>query len=197
MLTVESEFAIAIYILYLIDCVHWLKPGEMALTRGWRNSWRTHLFQDDSYTLLGYMPVFVNPVDLRPAFVCGPASKLEPLRQRMPAFVRSCVPNAKVVTFFSFIVAANLMCFLPILLLTGYLGAWWRVSLCVALSIQVSLAFEIYRQGARWRSLKRGDFWQHFIPLVLNPLAALRCGDALLVGLLRAGDHEVAGRRSE
>jgi hypothetical protein len=196
MLTVEGELTVAIYFLYFIDCIHWLKPGEIALTRSWGGYWKTHSFQDDSYTLLGRMPVFVNPIDLRPSFVSGSVTDLGQFEGKIAELVPRCAPDTKIITLLTSIGAANLLGFLPILLVSGYFGAWWRIPLCLALSIQFCLAFEIYEQGAPWRAVRRGDFWQHFISIALNPLAALRSGDMLLKGLFAASVHREISEQS-
>ena len=42
MLIVERELAAVVYLLYAMDCVHWLKPGQVAMTRAISQGWRTH-----------------------------------------------------------------------------------------------------------------------------------------------------------
>jgi len=125
MLTIESEFTIAIYALYAIDCVHDLDQ----------------LVSSDTGML----------------------------------------------TTLSFCGAINMLVLLPVLLLTGYLPAFWLIPASIALFTQLGQSFELYREGAFWRRERPGDFWPQFISLLLNPLAALRSGDVLLRGLVGTG----------
>jgi hypothetical protein len=191
MLTVEGELTALIYTLYAIDCVHWLKPGHMAVTRRFAGGWKAHRFRDDSYTLLGRMPVFVNPIDFRPSYLSGPVDEMEQSEQLIPDQILQLAPDTRVLTVISWIGAINLLIFLPALLMTGYLAAWWRMPLSLALCTQVCTAFEVYEQSAGWRRARGSDFWQQLTSLLLNPLAALRSGDVLLKGLFGAGLHKV------
>jgi hypothetical protein len=184
-MTIELELASAIYVLYALDCIHWLKPGQMALTRRLKSGWRIQHFCDGSYTLLGRMPVFANPIDLRPSFLAANIEDLGHLESTTPDVVKRCVPESRAITALSRLSAVNLLLFLPVLLLTGYLGAWWRLTVCVLLFTQVGLAFEVFEQGTAWRHEHPTDFWQQFLSLLLNPLAALRSGDVLLRGMFR------------
>jgi hypothetical protein len=184
-MTIEREFASAIFFLYALDCVHWLKPGQMALTRRLKGGWRTQPFCDDSYTLLGRMPAFVNPIDFRPSFLAGTIEELGDQESTIPDLVNACVPAAKVLTMLAGLSAINLLLFLPILLLTGFLAVWWPVSVCILLLTQFGLTFKVFEQGTEWRQEHPIDFWQHFLSLLLNPLAALRSGDVLLRGMFR------------
>ena len=146
-----------------------------------------HRYRDDSYTLLGRMPVFVNPIDFRPTYLSGPVEELEHSEQLIPDQILLHLRGTEFLTVISWIGAINLLVFMPVLLMTGYLAAWWRVPFSIALCTQVCMAFEIYWQGTEWRRGRAGDFWQKLISLLLNPLAALRSGDVLLNGLFEAG----------
>ena len=116
MLTIESELTFAIYALYAIDCVHWLRPGQMALTRRLRGGWRTHQLQDDSYTLLGRMPVFVNPIDLRPSYLAGSIEELSTLRDSEHDLDQRFSADTRMLTMLSICGAINLLLLLPLLL---------------------------------------------------------------------------------
>jgi len=182
-LTVEIELTGVIYALYLIDCIHWLKPGEAALTRRWRGKWKRRSVQDDSYTLLGRMPVLVNPVDLRPSFISGSETEIDRFERSIADVVSQRAPDSVIISVLTFLGAVNLLIIVPASLVSGYFEVLWRGSASIALFVQVFLAIEIYEQCAVWRVYRRGDFWQQFVSLTLNPLAALRSGDVLLKGL--------------
>ena len=189
MLTVEREFTIAIYLVYTIDCIHWLKPGEMAVTRCFWGGWRSHVFGDDSYTLLGRMPVFVNPFDFRPSYLATGVEERWTVGGRFQDIADEYTQKASTLTVFSTLGAINLLGFLPLILLLGYLPTWWRSTLAIAAGTQLVLTCELYRQGGAWRRQQPGDFWTQFVSISLNPLAALRSGDVLLRGMFRAQKH--------
>jgi hypothetical protein len=185
MLTIEQEFAIVIYVLYALDCVHWLRPGQFALVRHFRR-WRIHSFCDDSYTLLGRMPVFVNPIDFRPSYASGELDDLagaEPIIENLAAIY---TPAVGLLTGLSMAGATNLLIFLPLLLLSGYLPLWWPTVASVTVLLQLALGYEFYRLSTDWRREEPSSFWPQFVSNMLNPLAALRSGDTLLSGTFSA-----------
>jgi hypothetical protein len=194
MLTVEREFALAIYVLYAADCIHWLKPGQMALTRRLRGGWRPQPFRSDSYTLLGRMPVFVNPIDFRPSYLAGSVEELRALEPGIRDLAARYSSDAAILILLSVMDAVNLLIFLPALLLTGYLPALWRIPAAITLFTQLGVAFELFTQGTTWRRERPGDFWPQFVSLLLNPLAALRSGDVLLRGMFGTRNKKTTRR---
>ena len=88
---------------------------------------------------------------------------------------------------FSWLSAINLLVFLPVLLFTGNLSALWRIPFSIALFMQISIAVEFFEQGKAWRRTFSADFWQQFVPILVNPLAALRSNDVLLRGYFVSG----------
>lgn len=192
MLTIESELTAAIYILYAVDCVHWLEPGQMAIVRRLGKGWGSRPFREDSYTLLGRMPVFVNPIDLRPSCMSGAIEDLHKVEQSPAATVLQCAPDTTVITALAYVGAFNMLVFVPALLITGYLSTLWRVPLTLLLWTQLSLGWAVVAKGRAWRRASSGDFWRQFVSIHLNPLAALRSGDVLLQGSIAAGVHKTA-----
>ncbi|MGA9069268.1 MAG: hypothetical protein WB424_03365, partial [Terracidiphilus sp.] len=117
MLTPERELAVAIYILYASECIHWLKQGQAAMTLRWDGTWRKHQAKEESYMLAGRMPVFVNPIDLRAAYIKihpgRPSSIIDEMTGRL-----NCekLPGMGLLTSFSVLGALNLLIILPLLL---------------------------------------------------------------------------------
>ena len=70
---------------------------------------------------------------------------------------------------------------------TGNLSALWRIPFSIALFMQISIAVEFFEQGKAWRRTFSADFWQQFVPILVNPLAALRSNDVLLRGYIVSG----------
>lgn len=186
-MSIDQELAAAIYVLYAIDCIHWLKSGQTAMTRRVAGGWKTHVFRDDSFMLLGRMPVFVNPFDFRPSYlagVMGQESATEPPAEHSAI---ENIPDTRLLTALSIFGAANLFIFLPALLLSGSLPAWWPLPLWIAISAHVGLGCELFDLGTGWRRTAPQDFWREYASILLNPVAALRSGDIVLSAYCRLG----------
>ena len=140
------------------------------------------------------MPIFVDPIDFRPSYLAGSAEELGALESNVYDLLRRYLSDVGVLTMLSTVGAANLLIFLPVLLLTGYLPALWRITACITLFTQIGMACELLKQGTAWRRGRPGDFWPQFIALLFNPLAALRSGDALLRGLFITRDQKISPR---
>ncbi|HZB87517.1 MAG TPA: hypothetical protein VE291_02565 [Terracidiphilus sp.] len=190
MLNIEQELAGAIYLFYAVECTHWLKPGEVGMTRRLAGGWKIYIHREDSFTLLGRMPVVVNPIDFRPSYMAGPDEWSDAAAAQMEEMAVRSAPDTRLITTISILGAANLLVFLPALLLSGFLGPWWRVVLSIALFTQMSLACEFFGVMATWRRKAPSAFWREFIPLLLNPVAAIRSGDFILNMLCTLQRHE-------
>lgn len=189
MLTIERELAAAIYVLYAFECIHWLKQGQAAITLRWDGTWKRHHATAESYTLAGRMPIIVNPIDLRPAFIeVSPDQPLPFIDRTTGKLNLNQLPNMRLLTFFSALGAMNLLIMLPALLLTGFLGAWWQLVIALGIFVQTGIAAEVFEQARPWRSAEPAEFWREYIALLLNPIAAIRSGDVLLKGLVKIAD---------
>jgi hypothetical protein len=181
MLTPERELAAAVYILYAADCVHWLKAGQAAVTRRPGGRWSLHEHTDASYTLLGWMPVVVNPFDLRPSFAWAhPGESTSTPNEAAHELLRRELPNIDSLTLVSIIGCLNLLVVFPAVLITGLFPVPFLIPAIIAGSVHVTLAVDVFIQGAKWRRADRAGFWRQYLPLLLNPIAALRSGDVML-----------------
>jgi hypothetical protein len=184
MLSTERELAFAIYALYALECTHWLKQGQAAMTLRWNGTWKRHEATSESYTLAGRMPVIVNPIDFRPAYIAvQPNQPLSIIDKATGRLISERLPKLGLLTGFSVLGALNLLVFLPALLLTGSLGAWWQLIVALLIATQFGIAAEVFEGAKAWRVADRASFWREFAALILNPIAALRGGDMLLSGL--------------
>lgn len=186
MLAIERELSAAIYLLYAIDCVHWLKPGQVSLTRSLNCGWKRWEFREEGFTLLGFAPVIVNPIDIRPGWVVSTVHRL-PVGEAYPLlmndFLDKLMPDRAALTAVTILSGVNLLVLLPALLITGHLEAYWEFPFVLLLVAQILILTEVYLQAERWRTKDTWNFWREFIPLLLNPIAALRSGDVLCKGL--------------
>ena len=180
MLTVERELTIALYALYAIECIHWLKEGQVAVTRKLDGTWRVHECGAEAYTLLGRMPVFVNPFDLRPSFARIPLTVPDMIAARLDKLFATKLPEVEILTAISIFNALNLLLILPLFLVIGFIPVWWEIWAGFALLGHIALNVGFFLQGRDWRRSDAGSFWRELLSILLNPLAALRCGDVLL-----------------
>ena len=181
MLIVERELAAVVYLLYAMDCIHWLKPGQVAMTRTLTQGWRTHACTTGSYTLLGRKPIVVQPFDLRPGFLILPDGLPAADRPRfLKKLLRRQLEDIGIITFFSWLGALNLLLLLPALLAANVFERWWHIPTILAAAVHAAIGIEVFFQAAPWRRAYPGNFWEQFVPLLLNPIAALRSGDILL-----------------
>ena len=165
------------------------------MTLRWDGTWKRHQATEESYTLAGIMPVAVNPIDLRPAYIrVYPNQQITIIDRTTGRLIREKLPGVGLLTSLSILGALNLLIILPILLLTGFLGGWWQLVTALALFTQIGIAIEAFELAKPWRSADPASFWREYVALLLNPIAALRSGDILLKGLstIAGGDSPQA-----
>jgi hypothetical protein len=177
MLPIERELAVAIWALYSIDCVHWLKPGEVAFTRGRGKTWKNHPYREEAFTLLGRMPVIVNPLDLRPGLVVVSAAEESRTQARLEGAARRDLKRRFALVAISYIAAVNLLVLVPALLLKGWFEFAWKVPAASLLATHACILLEVLFGMRKWRRQAPGAFWPEFIALLLNPVGALRASD--------------------
>ncbi|HKF47123.1 MAG TPA: hypothetical protein VKB38_07170 [Terracidiphilus sp.] len=176
---IEQELAFLIWVLYAVDCIHWLGPGQAALTRRINGTWKIARHSEGTFTLLGRMPVLVAPLDLRPGFVVSNSTDLPEGQSGIETIgdkVEDLEAHTRILTALAILAAANLLIIIPVLLFMQWFeGAWAPIGVLAA--CHVAIAAEVFRLSGDWRAEKDSNFWQHYIALVLNPAAALRAGD--------------------
>jgi hypothetical protein len=127
------------------------------------------------------MPVWVNPFDPRPSFARVPLSESAKVRaQDLEKSLKENFPGIGSLTLLCTIGSMNLLVMFPAILITGFFPIPWRIPLAIAASVQIAICIEVFLQGVHWRQIDRNGFWRQYLPLLLNPIAALRSGDVLL-----------------
>jgi hypothetical protein len=184
MISSEHELISAVYAIYLFDCLHWLAPGEIAMTRKMVGGWYVRRVEILSFTLLGRLPFLTNPVDFRPGLI----------RFKEPEFALATSDHKQLNSICYFGRLLPLYCgsgamlfllLLPLLAEFGWLPIVWVYLLAALLSIHVLIVTEFLRKGCAWRAEDPASFWRSFTSLCINPLAALRTGDVLAENTFR------------
>jgi hypothetical protein len=187
MLPIERELAIAIWVLYSIDCVHWLKPGEIAFTRARRGAWKRRAYREEAFTLLGRMPVAVNPLDLRPGLIVVSATKDSFTQAGLERRARRDLKRRYSLVAVSYVAAANLLLLVPALLLNGWFEFAWKVPVTTLAATHAFILIEVFFGMGPRRRRSPGSFWPEFIALLLNPVGALRAADLFSMRLMDTG----------
>ncbi len=177
MLPIERELAAAIWVLYFIDCVHWLKPGQVAFTRGGRKTWKRHPYREEAFTLLNRMPVAVNPLDFRPSFVVVSAAEESRTQIRLERTPRRNLSPSYSLLPISYLAALNLLILVPLLLLKGWFEFTWKIPAATLLATHTCILLEVFLGMRKPRRSAPGAFWPEFVALLLNPVGALRACD--------------------
>jgi hypothetical protein len=180
---IETIFLVAIFALYLSDCVFWLGPGEQAFTRTSRDEWKTWQRGAMSFTLLGRTPILVAPLLVHPGFIrivpTGP-----PLHPRTLRNVTRRLNTLQFLLALCRTQAFLLLVYLPALIVLHRLVALWPYFLGLVLSLHAVLCVFAIRalrrsQSSSWRTAATS--------IVFNPLGATRVLDTISQAFF---DHE-------
>ncbi len=182
MISPDGELVCVVYALYLFDCIHWIRIGEVAATRGFWTGWKFWKMDDLSFTLLGRMPVLVNPIDFRPGFVrLGSA-----LAQDCETFVNMSDQDSDHIRGFSHSLTLCCGCggvlflvALPLIVQSGWLSFLWKPLLLMIGIMHTAIVAEFVRNSSEWRIIEPRTFWRTLVAVSLNPISALRAGDVL------------------
>jgi hypothetical protein len=128
MTRVETELFSALVLIYMNECVYWLGPNDLAYTRSSAISWKTHRNDVQSFTLLGKMPILVDPFLLLPGFIKCPVSTLA-LNPSIDRTLRRVSKQAMRIWFLEVqcqVQGILLLLFLPWILWNGRLVQLWQ-----------------------------------------------------------------------
>jgi hypothetical protein len=190
MISPERNLIYAVYALYLFDCIRWIKPGEVALTRAFWTGWKVWKVDDLSFTLLGRVPVFINPVNFRPGFIrmTGTSAKDWSTKGDLAGseFDFSC-PSSKLFTSCCVCGAFQSLVVLPLLLQSGWFSVFWKPLIILIGLTHTAILAGFLRNGFEWMVKEPRSFWRAFLGVFLNPISALRAGDLLSENIPRVG----------
>jgi hypothetical protein len=186
MISSERQLILAVYVIYLVECLHWLSPGEVVITRKITGGWRRRKVTLLSFTLLGSAPLFLNPIDFRGGLV-----RVARQEERGNVLTRSDKGPNRACSFGALLPvfcgcgAVLFLVVLPVLAASGWLPSSWIYLVSAALSVHVLIVLEFFDRGRFWRTTEPRSFWKSFASLCLNPLAAVRAGDVLFENTYR------------
>jgi hypothetical protein len=174
----ETSLIAVIYLIYLHDCVYWLSPDEVAMTRSSSTSWRPNAATALSFTLLGKRPLLVDPFLIRPGFVRLKLLSL-PVPNRTNKALRALATRLDrwwILELQCQVQAMLLLFFLPAVIWTHRLAYGWKFFMLALLISHFLLCLSL------WLAMRRCAVSKPFslaAPFVLNPLGATRIIDAL------------------
>lgn len=174
----------AVYGVYLLDCLVWLKPGDTAITRD-AKGWRTHTVAPLSFTLAGHQPLFADPFLIRPGIIRPSAAATPRVLQR----VAHRLDRQWILLFLCRAQAVVLLVYLPLLLWMHRLIAAWPVYLGMLLLLHVLICIFAARALRTASAAKRGTT---IASLAVNPVGATRIFTPLTQAL-----YEQAARSSK
>jgi hypothetical protein len=174
----ETELISLIYGLYVYECIHWLKPQELAFTRSSTKTWKTWKSSQLSFTLLGLRPCLVNVLPTLAGFArCRDAEMTE---ARALAVLRKIDRvgrrPAKLLNLAASIEAVIFLVIIPLTISAQRLRTSWIPLLTLALlshTATVTLFWRITRSAQRDKLV----FLKDLLSICLNPLSATRSGD--------------------
>ncbi len=180
-MTTEQELLAVLYALYLWDCMHWLSPGQVAFVRSGKQ-WVRKQANAQSFTLLNRMPIARNPASMSPGLIiCSSSATDKPSPRRINAILRLLDKRLLLLSLFATMSATYLLLLVPAVILLGRFVAVWKPMAIMVLLLHVALVVEFYRAAKRWRIEAPKSFWEAFAASALNPLAALRAPDQIMI----------------
>jgi hypothetical protein len=170
MISPQQELIILIYVLYFLECIHWLRPGEVAQVRSVLGKWKSVMHRPGSYTLLGRMPCLQAPWFPDVGYFLGKSENRAQVQQDSPGS-----------TVLEYLVLAQMFLLLgviPIIIWRGFIVALWGYLVSLLMLFHIAI-IAIFARAYRKILPLTSDGVGIIISLALNPLAALRCMDRI------------------
>ena len=164
----------ALYGMYVLECLHWLAPGEHAYTRS-RSGWNAHEVTPRTFTLQGRAPVWADPLLLHPGFIRtdAPPNARDPRQLRL---VTRTLDRPWLLLSLCRTQAFVLLIYVPIIIVRHLLSALWPVVLALVLGLHLlSLTFAV----VELRRTRTSTLFSQPLQLALNPLGCVRIFDIL------------------
>lgn len=162
----ELTLLAAVYFVYLVDCLVWLKPGETAYTRT-ASGWRAHTVERLSFTLAGRRPILADPLLLCPGFL-RPSTTPSP---RTLSRITHRLNTQWMLLLLCRAQAILLLLYLPLLLWMHRLVAAWPFYIGMLLLLHILICIMAARALRSASAANRGTI---IASLVVNPVGATR-----------------------
>lgn len=178
-----------LYGVYLVGCIHWIAPSQIALVEGTAIGWAQMKVSGSSYTLLNRMPLIRNPLSTRPGLAILDEIKAAAIKMGrgeaegekliIEALTRGLRRRTQILTIVGSLSGANLLIALPAIIQLGWLAAFWRPILIGIVALHLLVVCEFFICTRRWRRTDSGTFYPALISICLNPLSAVRSADLI------------------
>jgi hypothetical protein len=183
----EQALIATIWVVYLLGCLHWLSPGQVAYVCDRKGSWSAKRIDAKSYTLLGRMPLVRNPFSTKAGLVLltepiGAGVHERLFRMNGPALsaaTRGLRNRTKMLSLVARISAVYLLAILPGFVAMGLLELLWRQLLIMLLAVHLAVIAEFWACTRLWRRVDGTSYTQTLISVCLNPLAGIRSADSI------------------
>jgi hypothetical protein len=176
----EVELISLIYGLYGYECIHWLKPQELAFTRSSTNTWKTWKSSQLSFTLLGFRPCLVNVLPSLAGFAKCRGTELTETKALavLRKIERISRRPIKLLNLAASIEAVIFLVIVPLIISAQRLRTNWIPLLTLALLSHAATVFLFWR-NTRSRQTDNQVLLKDLLSICLNPLSATRSGDLL------------------
>ena len=178
----EKNFLVVLYGLYIWECIYWLLPGEVSFTRN-HKQWVMRGVTNLSFTLLGRMPQFRNPISFRAGLIVCKSNSNEgearPVDRRLRAQLRWIEYKSRFLRLSSSISGFYLLVLLPSIVISGFSVRLWKLLAAVLITLHGFVIVDFFAATYLWRITDRTSYLQTLVAISLNPLAAIRSPDLL------------------
>jgi membrane-associated HD superfamily phosphohydrolase len=182
MINTDLELTALVFIFYLFECVHFLKPSEKAYTGLFTGKLKKWEYSPISYTLIGRHICVVNPLRVDDGvviirdkdFISG---KAYPDR-RTRAALRLSNRSISVLSILCSALAIILFVVLPVVVYRHLLFYLWKILLAEVLLLHITTCVVFTVELRRWEKDSTMRL-SKALAVFFNPVAAIRCIDVL------------------
>jgi hypothetical protein len=171
-----------VFALYLLECLRFLKPSEVAYTGALTGKPRRWGYQPSSYTLLGRHLCLANPVLVGTGIVVfrdrDPIADPFYSGARFRAALRLIYPSVQWLWALCSAMGLFLFVAFPLVVYLHLLQRLWMPLLAEVLLLHAAICVIFIRELRRWQR-DAGSRLSASLAVLLNPLGAIRCVDVL------------------
>ena len=180
MTSIDFDLVLLIYVLYLYECVHWIKEDEIAYTRSYSGRWKRWEHTAVSFTLLNRLPCLVSLVPIAWGFISvhRKCSSEDDIRSRLLTINQMVNRSHRSLHLASSIQAIVMLIVVPLIVGLQHLEHFWLPLLTLILISHGVTVMLFTRNLRRWKPDLQGMVVD-LVPVCANPLAAIRSADIL------------------
>jgi hypothetical protein len=203
MIRADLNLIALVFAFYLLECLYFLKPNEIAYTGVLTERLRKWEYSPSGYTLLGRHLCLVNPAVVGVGLavfrdgdlISGPTYS----QRRLRAALRLSRPSISVLRTLCSVLAAFVFVVLPIVVYQHLLSPLWVPLLAEVLLLHLGICTIFTLELRRWQKDSTARLSKS-LAVFFNPVAAIRCIDVLSraifdeLGNSRRRRHATAGQ---